>query len=238
MGNFKDLTDQKFGRLTVVKNVGKDKFNRYMWLCKCDCGNDKIVMSIYLKNGDTKSCGCLRKEMLKQKMKKYNNIQLFDTYGTCFINDDVYFYFDLEDYDKIKNYYWNITENGYIVTKVLNRAILLHRVIMNLTEDDYLTVDHINHNTLDNRKYNLRVCTMQKNSFNKGMYSHNTSGVKGVYYDKDRYKWVAQIKINRKPIYLGSYIIFEDAVKARQDAEEKYFGEFSYENSMKDISSK
>lgn len=66
MGKLIDLTGLKFGRLTVIKYVGKSK-----WLCKCECGNEKIVSTTHLKN-DTKSCGCLKKEMLSQRTKPKN----------------------------------------------------------------------------------------------------------------------------------------------------------------------
>ena len=65
MGKFIDLTGQKFGRLTVIKYVGKSK-----WLCKCECGNEKIVSTTHLKN-DTKSCGCLRAENTKKRNTKH-----------------------------------------------------------------------------------------------------------------------------------------------------------------------
>ena len=61
MGNFIDLTGKKFNRLTVLKRVenrGKDP----AWLCKCDCGNECIVVGPHLKRGDIKSCGCFHKE--------------------------------------------------------------------------------------------------------------------------------------------------------------------------------
>lgn len=64
MGNFIDLTSQRFGRLIVVKRVENDKNNRAMWLCKCDCGNYKIINSHHLRNGSIKSCNCLWKENL------------------------------------------------------------------------------------------------------------------------------------------------------------------------------
>ena len=54
-----DITGQKFGRLTAIKYVGKDKYRRLLWLCKCDCGNEKVVAKSVLKCGATKSCGCL-----------------------------------------------------------------------------------------------------------------------------------------------------------------------------------
>lgn len=54
-----DLTGQKFGRLVVIKLMGRDKCRDSIWLCKCICGNEKIVNSRSLKGGCTKSCGCL-----------------------------------------------------------------------------------------------------------------------------------------------------------------------------------
>lgn len=64
MGNFIDLTGQKFGRLTVIKRVENSKTKGALWLCKCDCGNETIVQSGNLKNGNSKSCGCLNRENL------------------------------------------------------------------------------------------------------------------------------------------------------------------------------
>lgn len=64
MGKFKDLTGMRFGRLTVIKQNGRDKYGNVKWLCKCDCGNYCTVIgsSLLRKNRYTKSCGCLRKE--------------------------------------------------------------------------------------------------------------------------------------------------------------------------------
>jgi hypothetical protein len=63
---------------------------------------------------------------------------------------------------------------------------------------------------------------------NKGIISNNTSGATGVIWNKRLNKWQSRITVDKKDIYLGSYNNFEDAVKARKEAEEKYFGEFSY----------
>lgn len=71
---------------------------------------------------------------------------------------------------------------------------------------------------------------------NSGLSSNNTSGVTGVHWDKLNKKWKAQIGYNYKRIQLGSFDNFEDAVAARKQAEEKYFGEYSYDNSMKGVS--
>lgn len=61
MGKIKDISGQKFGRLTVIKYVYTKSRNAY-WLCKCECGNEKIVSGANLRKGETKSCGCLHKD--------------------------------------------------------------------------------------------------------------------------------------------------------------------------------
>jgi len=67
MGKVIDLTGQQFGRLTVIKRVENDKYDRTQWLCKCDCGHNIITKSYYLRSGDTQSCGCLKKELVSKR---------------------------------------------------------------------------------------------------------------------------------------------------------------------------
>ena len=76
-----DLTGKKFGRLTVIKrNYPNNKYNRTMWLCKCDCGKEKVILGCSLKGGKTRSCGCLKKKLLiklnKNKKIKHNKLAL------------------------------------------------------------------------------------------------------------------------------------------------------------------
>lgn len=61
---FINLTGQKFGKLTPIEYMGKDKRGLSRWLCKCDCSNEKTIRSSDLKGGKTKSCGCLQKEIM------------------------------------------------------------------------------------------------------------------------------------------------------------------------------
>ena len=68
-----DLTDKKFGRLTVIKRVGSSKKKSIIWLCKCDCGNKKEIDGWYLRNGDTKSCGCWNREQCKMINYKHGD---------------------------------------------------------------------------------------------------------------------------------------------------------------------
>lgn len=63
-----DLTGQRFGRLLVLNREGSDRNKNALWRCRCDCGTEKVVCGRDLKNGDTKSCGCLHRESVKQTM--------------------------------------------------------------------------------------------------------------------------------------------------------------------------
>lgn len=71
MRKFIDLVDKKFGRLTVIKEYGKNRHGLSKWLCKCDCGNEVIVWGNHLKAGNTKSCGCLQKEIARKNSTKH-----------------------------------------------------------------------------------------------------------------------------------------------------------------------
>ena len=128
---------------------------------------------------------------------------------------------DLDDIDKVKEHKWNLS-HGYVRSK--KNSMFLHRFIMDCPDD--MVVDHINHNKLDNRKENLRVCTQHQNSMNKSMCSNNTSGVIGVYLDKSNNKWYAQIHRNKKCVNLGSFDTIEEATEARKLAELEIYGEY------------
>ena len=65
-----DLTGKRFGRLTVIEYVGKDKHGLLTWLCKCDCGDTSKVRTGDLLSGSAKSCGCLKREMVIEKNRK------------------------------------------------------------------------------------------------------------------------------------------------------------------------
>ena len=153
-----DLTNKKFGKLLVIKRVENNKYGKSQWLCKCDCGNKKIVSSHCLKSGDTKSCGCLKRnsgikhglrftrqyrilQMMKQrcynpKATKYKN------YGGrgIKIGDEW-----LDENHGIENFYnWSI-EHGYA---------------------DDLTIDRINVNG-NYEPSNCRWATFKEQNLNK-----------------------------------------------------------------------
>lgn len=167
---------------------------------------------------------------------KTNTYDLTGEYGIGYTSNGNEFWFDLEDYDKIKNYCWYLTKHGYFKARTLKddqyatEKIYLHRVVMSAKSNDI--VDHIRHNkeesNYDNRKSNLRIVGYSENAMNAVIPSNNKSGYKGVFYDNTRNKWVARICINNKTTHIGSYTSLEDAIKARRDAERKYFGEYNY----------
>lgn len=237
----KRLEGKTFGRLSVLgldEELSLKKRSAY-WRCKCICGTEVSVLQARLLNGEKTSCGCAKIEATinynrTQKTKK-NEYRIVGNVviGKCF-NKDVEFMFDLEDFDKVKDYCWFEDGHGYVNArdKKLNKTVKMHRIILDLDFGDKEIVDHINHNGMDNRKINLRKCDRSKNAMNAELQSNNTSGVCGVSYDKSCNRWCAYIRKNNKNYNLGSYLNFEDAVRARKRAEETMFGEYSYDKSQ------
>lgn len=131
---------------------------------------------------------------------------------------------DLEYVDSVKKYKWCFTQ-GYAHNDKLGR---LHRFIMNPPDD--MVVDHINHNKLDNRCENLRICTQHENCLNKSIQCNNTSGVPGVSWSTREGRWKAQIRVDKKDKFLGYFKTKEEAVEARRQAEIEYFGEYAPTN--------
>ena len=154
-----DLTGMKFGRLTVIGRSSKKSKYGVLWDCVCECGCPKSATSKDLRKGDTKSCGfypCTRRKNAVKFYKRF--VALIDSKQNKIL-------VDIEDYDRIKDVYWESNDNGYASAFIGGKQVLLHRLIMDAP--DTLVVDHINHKTLDNRKHNLRICTVAQNNMNK-----------------------------------------------------------------------
>ena len=257
MSNIKpkvDLTGQKFGRLTVIGQSDEDYIkpdgrHEALWDCQCDCGNPEIVKKkgYNLKRGKGVSCGCLTHELnhnngisqrehlieMNHKRKTYNEYDLFGDYGIGTTKKGEKFYFDLDDYNKIKDYLWYIDCNGYVQTSVKVGNILMHRIIMEITDRSDVFVDHKSHDKKDNRKQNLRIVSPSQNCMNRGIQSNNTSGTPGVYFHKSTGLWCAYIRVQSKEKrrYFKSK---EEAIAARKELENMIFGQHSYSNSVND----
>lgn len=125
---------------------------------------------------------------------------------------------DMKLFDKTKLYLHHVGQFLYV--RVNPSKISLHRLIMGIPQDK--VIDHINRDTLDNRKSNLRICTIQENLRNQKRPNNKTgkTGVSIAYGGK----YSAQIKHNYKKIHLGIFDNLKSAIQARKDAELKYWG--------------
>lgn len=117
--------------------------------------------------------------------------------------------------------------DGYVKIRIPGKLELAHRLAWNTTypEDPVgpdEQIDHINHVRTDNRIINLRKASNTENSRNASIGTNNTSGATGVWFEKRRNAWVAEIKVDRKKIHIGQFAEFADAVAARKAAEVKY----------------
>jgi len=142
---------------------------------------------------------------------------------------------DEEDYERVMQHIWYVSgrlENSYASTNINDKIISMHRFIMNVT-DPKITVDHIFHNTLDNRKSQLRVCTQRQNTMNQRPQKGCSSKYKGVsWWERDK-KWKACIRVNedsRKTQHLGYFTDEEEAARAYDTKARELHGEFAYLN--------
>lgn len=229
--NFIDMTGKKIGKLKVLYRVDNNKHNQTVWKCICECGNKIDIRGYVLRSGKVKSCGkCMRKSCNKWDLK--------GEYGIGYDNQGRKFYFSKEDFDIIQLHYWRVHKNQYVSTALYDtntkkiKYIQLHRFLMkpNSIEE----IDHINHIPYDNRRENLRIVSVPQNQMNSKISLNNTSGVKGVNFDKNNNKWRSRISVNGKRINLGQFLLFQDAVNARINAEKKYYGEYRYKKEKRD----
>lgn len=151
---------------------------------------------------------------------------------------------DDEDFVRVKGFRWyadckknGIKRNWYAghlfwnsKCKKKEGEVSLHRFILRAKVGE--RVDHVNHNGLDNRKCNLRICTHSENMRNRVIGKNNTSGFKGVCLDKRNGRWYAQIKVDKRLFFLGSFVDKTDAARAYNEAAKKYHGEFAYLNKI------
>ena len=132
---------------------------------------------------------------------------------------------DKENFEWLNQWKWRTHSKGYAIRMAGGRknahVIYMHRLI-NDTPDG-LETDHINQNKLDNRKDNLRSVTRTQNKFNTGLWCKNTSGYKGVTWNKQVSKWQSQIGLNNKNIVLGYFNDIKEASLARVEAERRVF---------------
>jgi len=138
---------------------------------------------------------------------------------------------DSEDFEKLNEHKWHYL-GGYARRRHSPKECwFMHWYIVGKPKNGFET-DHINGNTLDNRKCNLRICTARENQQNSKKRKNNTSGYKGVDYKKSHKKWRVLIMANNKRIHLGYFDTPKQAAKAYNNGAKKYYKEFARPNTI------
>ncbi len=142
------------------------------------------------------------------------------------------FIIDEQDLVKVKQHLWFAAKAATGITPMCNkkidgkwRGVRIQKLIFNPPKG--MVVDHINGNTLDNRRCNLRVCTPQQNRFNSKTPFNSKTGVKGVSPQGDKFK--VGFMCNGKYYYFGLYPTLEEAKKKYKEEIIKYHKEFAYD---------
>ena len=135
---------------------------------------------------------------------------------------------DAEDYERCKSYRWYSDGHNYVTSEFG----YLSNFIMNFKSTRYMVVDHINGDSLDNRKENLQIVTNQQNQCKKRGQKNNTSGYRGVFKASYDGKWASEIVCNGKKYRFGPFCSKEIAASAYNEAAKKLFGRFAVLNSI------
>ena len=133
---------------------------------------------------------------------------------------------DDEDFEYLNQWRWYCNAQGYAVREqslgnCKSMMIRMHRLINKTPKG--LDTDHIDRDTLNNRRSNLRAITHAENMQNLSIPKNNTSGHKGVNWHKETRKWRAFIGLKNRQVYLGLFTSIEEAVIARKNAEIKLY---------------
>ena len=210
-----ELIGQKFGRLVVVTRCGSNEYKSRLWFCECDCGEYLIVLGGSLSHGDTKSCGCLQRELAHKGTHRKINTPEYRVWSSmkarCLNNK-------AQAFD-------NYGGRGITVCK---QWLKFENFIADMKErpSNKHTIERIN----NNGNYEPKNCiwaTYIINIRNRRKSKNNTTGCSGVSWDKKMKRYRAVIIANYKKISLGCFKKLSDAIIARKDGELKYWGKVS-----------
>ncbi len=213
------LVGRTYGKITILEIVGRTPIRRFaVALCRCACGTEWETLVSNVKNGSVGSCGCSR------GIRESPPINHPDGSISIPLTRGKFSRIDGEDFERVSKLTWRVG-NGYAVSEVSGIEIQLHNFVRPVPDGFFN--DHIFGDKLDNRKSKLRTCTHQQNCFSRKRPSTNTSGHKGVSWNKTRRKWSAYIKSGGKLSHLGYFSDKNDAADAYKEAAVRLHGEFA-----------
>lgn len=160
--------------------------------------------------------------------KKFIGLVQPEEYKLIPLGNNKYVKVDNEDFDKVKDINWRLIAGKYAGNDTVGN---MHRYIMDCPNG--LVVDHKNHDTLDNRRENLRVATYAQNIMNTHSSKGSSSEYKGVCWDKSKGKWAVHIGFNYKKIFIGYFDEEKEAALAYNKRAQELFGEFAKLNIIK-----
>lgn len=218
---YEELVGKEFGNLTVLEYAGQldspnEGHKRSTYRCKCKCGNEVFVTRVNLLSGKQTSCGNCQSIIDEGRWYRY-----VDSAGDSFI-------FDKDDLVLARSYTWKVNPYGYAAAKENKKTLIFSRLLLAAGDGEF--VDHINGDTRDNRKENLRLASKLENQRNMRIPIHNSSGYKGVSYRTDRGKYRAYISIHNRLVHLGYFEKAEEAAHAYDEAARFFYGEFACVN--------
>ena len=207
----------RFGRLVAVGRDTEYKSDKNVkWIVTCDCGVTKSIQGSQLRSGSTQSCGCLRDELNGRTPEKHGMSSTKEHKTWCGIVSRT-------QYECASTREWYF-DKGIGMSPEWRNSFIQFYADMGPCPEGY-TIDRIDP-AGDYCKDNCRWASIELQSINKGIFKNNTSGSTGVSQTKTG-SYVAYIYHNWKRIHLGTFKKIEDAINARKQAEETYWGEIN-----------